>query len=178
MLYDRLLVHQCKKLSSLIEKPFDIHVLLSTLSFEAPKYHITHFLRFMWSQNADSRIANADVAIISAKGIQEAHAKLHKALGSFLRSRERAADTIEKDGMMSLVFNLVTLQDAANSIEIAADTKRNNTSMNAIAAMTMVFLPGTFTATILDAGIFFTNNNGHGIRVSSLWWLWVALPRR
>jgi hypothetical protein len=36
--------------SSLIEDPFDIHVLLSTLSFEASKYHITHFRRFMWSQ--------------------------------------------------------------------------------------------------------------------------------
>lgn len=78
---------------------------------------------------------------------------------------ERAADTIEfvirslekqemwflnyknrKDGMMSLVFNLVTQQDAANGMEIAADTKRDSTSMNAIAALTMVFLPGTFTA--------------------------------
>lgn len=36
--------------STLIEDPFDIHVLLSTLSFEASKYHITHFRRFMWSQ--------------------------------------------------------------------------------------------------------------------------------
>lgn len=48
--------------------------------------------------------------------------------------------------MMSLVFNLVTQQDAANTIEIAADTKRDSTSMNAIAALTMIFLPGTFTA--------------------------------
>lgn len=117
------------------------------------------------SQNADSHIANADVAIISAKGIQAAHAKLHRALKSPLCSTERGADTTEyvinslekqklwflnyknrKDGMMSLVFNLVTQQDAANSIEIAADTKRDSTSMNAIAALTMVFLPGTFTA--------------------------------
>ncbi|KAL3711275.1 hypothetical protein TMatcc_005073 [Talaromyces marneffei ATCC 18224] len=209
--------------SSLIEDPFDIHVLLSTLSFEASKYHITHFRRFMWSQfnrveeqigggskdraelreltrklqiisqNADSHIANADVAIISAKGIQAAHAKLHRALKSPLCSTERGADTTEyvinslekqklwflnyknrKDGMMSLVFNLVTQQDAANSIEIAADTKRDSTSMNAIAALTMVFLPGTFTATILGAGIFSASTNGNGIRVSNLWWLWIA----
>lgn len=117
------------------------------------------------SQNADSHIANADVAIISAKGIHAAHAKLHMALESAPCSTERGADTIEyvinslekqklwflnyknrKDGMMSLVFNLVTQQDAANSIEIAADTKRDSTSMNAIAALTMIFLPGTFTA--------------------------------
>ncbi|GAM40105.1 hypothetical protein TCE0_034r12194 [Talaromyces pinophilus] len=209
--------------SSLIEDPFDIHVLLSTLSFEASKYHITHFRRFMWSQfnkveeqigggtkdraelreltrklqiisqNADSHIANADVAIISAKGIHAAHAKLHMALESSPCSTERGADTIKyvinslekqklwflnyknrKDGMMSLVFNLVTQQDAANSIEIAADTKRDSTSMNAIAALTMVFLPGTFTATILGAGIFSASTNGLGIRVSNLWWLWIA----
>lgn len=43
--------------------------------------------------------------------------------------------------MMSVVFNLVIQQDTANSI----DTKRNSTSMNAIAALTMVFLPGAFT---------------------------------
>jgi len=47
---------------------------------------------------------------------------------------------------MSLVYNLVTQQDAANNIQIAADMKRDSTSMNAIAALTMVFLPGTFTA--------------------------------
>jgi hypothetical protein len=117
------------------------------------------------SQNADSHIANADVAMMSARGIQASHAKLHLALNSLPCRSETAADEIEyviqslekqklwflnyknrKDGMMSLVFNLVTQQDAANSIEIAADTKRDSTSMNAIAALTMIFLPGTFTA--------------------------------
>jgi hypothetical protein len=112
------------------------------------------------SQNADSHIANAGVTIISAKGIQATHAKLHRALESSPRSMERGADTIEyninslkkqkiwflgyknrKDGMMSVVFNLVIQQDTANSI----DTKRDNTSMNAITALTMVFLPGAFT---------------------------------
>lgn len=115
------------------------------------------------SQNADSHIANADVAIISAKCIHAAHVKLHMALESSPCCTERGADTIEyvinslekqklwflnyknrKDGMMSLVFNLVTQQDAANSIEIAADTKRDSTSMNAIAALTMIFLLGTY----------------------------------
>lgn len=50
-----------------------------------------------------------------------------------------------KDIAMSLVFNLVTQQDAANNIEIAKDMKRDSSSMNGIALLTMVFLPGTFT---------------------------------
>lgn len=47
---------------------------------------------------------------------------------------------------MGLVFNLVTQQDAASNIQLASSMKRDSTSMNAIAALTMVFLPGTFTA--------------------------------
>jgi hypothetical protein len=141
---------------------------------------------------------------------------MHLALKSLPCRTEKAADAIDyviqslekqklwflnyknrKDGMMGLVFNLVTQQDAANTIEIAADTKRDSTSMNAIAALTMIFLPGTFTAvrflflfkkkpsalvflaaninkTILGAGIFSANLSGDGIHVSNLWWLWIA----
>lgn len=51
-----------------------------------------------------------------------------------------------KDIAMSLVFNLVTQQDATNNIEIAKDMKRDSSSMNWIALLTMLFLPGTFTS--------------------------------
>ena len=51
-----------------------------------------------------------------------------------------------KDIAMNLVFNLVTQQDAANNIEIAKDMKKDSSSMNGIALMTMIFLPGTFTS--------------------------------
>lgn len=210
----QIISRSIQKPGELTSDPFDLHVLLSTLSFEASKYHVTHFRRFMWSQvrtpfhchydiiltwaakfnrveeqiagvqtkdrkelreltrqlqiisqNADSHIANADVAMMSARCIQASHAKMHLALNSPPCRTEKVADAIEyviqslekqklwflnyknrKDGMMSLVFNLVTQQDAANTIEIAADTKRDSTSMNAIAALTMIFLPGTFTA--------------------------------
>lgn len=47
---------------------------------------------------------------------------------------------------MSLVFNLVTQQDAANNIGIAKAMKRDSSSMNGIALLTMAFLPGTFTS--------------------------------
>ncbi|KAL9124493.1 MAG: hypothetical protein Q9217_006181, partial [Psora testacea] len=116
------------------------------------------------SQNADSHLGNADVSIITATGIRNAHARLYQWRdGAFISQHVR--DSIEyviksmekqkiwflnyknrKDSTMSLVYNLVTQQDAANNIELAADTKRDSTSMNAIAALTMAFLPGTFTA--------------------------------
>ena len=51
-----------------------------------------------------------------------------------------------KDSTMSLVYNLVTQQDAANNIQLGIDMKKDSTSMNAITVLTMVFLPGTFTA--------------------------------
>lgn len=51
-----------------------------------------------------------------------------------------------KDIAMSLVFNLVTQQDAANNMSIAKDMRRDSSSMNGIALLTMVFLPGTFTS--------------------------------
>ncbi len=51
-----------------------------------------------------------------------------------------------KDIAMSLVFNLVTQQDAANNIMISKEMKRDSSSMNGIALLTMIFLPGTFTS--------------------------------
>ena len=51
-----------------------------------------------------------------------------------------------KDIAMSLVFNLVTQQDAANSFRIAQSMRKDSSSMNGIALLTMVFLPGTFTS--------------------------------
>lgn len=51
-----------------------------------------------------------------------------------------------RDIAMSLVFNLVTQQDAANNFRIAEKMKHDSSSMNGIALLTMIFLPGTFTS--------------------------------
>lgn len=185
-----------RRASIFLRDPFDIAVILSTLSFEAAKFHAQKFRRFMWtqvnkvddhlagledsdrrqlsdltkqlqiiSQNADSHIGNADVSIITATAIRTVHNRLHKAISSPKQIHERAADSItyviesmqkqkiwflnyknRKDSTMALVYNLVTQQDAASNIQIASSMKRDSTSMNAIAAMTMAFLPGTFIA--------------------------------
>lgn len=39
-----------RKPSVFLDDPFDIHVILSTLSFETSKYHVKRFQRFMWAQ--------------------------------------------------------------------------------------------------------------------------------
>lgn len=203
-----------------MDAPFEIHVILSTLSLESSKHHVKRFQRFMWtqinkvndhlagletsdrsrlgdltkqlqivSQNADSHIANADVAIFTASAIRDAHSRLAPWLPSsrtFIQ--RRAEDSISyvissmekqktwflnykqrKDSTMSLVYNLVTQQDAANNIQIARSMKEDSTSMTSIAVLTMVFLPGTFVATVVDAEIF-----GASAR-DKLWLIWVTI---
>lgn len=81
-----------------------------------------------------------------------------------------------KESVMGLIFHITAQTDALNNIEIASDMKRDSTSMNAIAGLTMVFLPGTFTASVLSAGIFQPGTGGptSGFKVTGLWWLWVV----
>lgn len=38
------------KAAVLLGEPFDIAVILSSLSFETSKYHVKRFQRFMWTQ--------------------------------------------------------------------------------------------------------------------------------
>lgn len=126
------------------------------------------------SFNADSHLANAAVAIGNLNSIKLAHQRIHPLHYSASDaannvasevSIERTADAIDyliessekqrmwflsyqnrKNNTMGLVYNLVTQQDAANNIGIAVEMRKDSSSMNAIAALTMVFLPGTFTA--------------------------------
>lgn len=209
-----------QKTAVFLDDPFDIHVILSNLSFEISKYHVKRFQRFMWTQinkvddhlagletsdraklgdltkqlqiiskNADSHIANADVAIITATAIRDVHYRL---LTSLPQSNpfilQRVEDSISyiissmekqrmwflnykqrKDSTMSLVYNLVTQQDAANNIQISHSMKQDSTSMNAIAALTMIFLPGTFAGTLVGAGVF------GGAIGEKVWLIWAAI---
>lgn len=118
------------------------------------------------SLNADSHLANAGTAITNASSVRHAHARLHCVLRpNSTLPKQASADAIDylmaslekqkmwflnyksrKDNTMGLVYNLVTQQDAANNIGIATEMRKDSSSMHAIAALTMVFLPGTFTA--------------------------------
>ncbi|OWY48291.1 hypothetical protein AALT_g7086 [Alternaria alternata] len=79
-----------------------------------------------------------------------------------------------KDVIMNLISHLNAQEHTLNTIQIAAETKRDSTSMTSIALLTMVFLPGTFTAIVLSAGIFQLTPNTTSFEVTGLWWLWVV----
>jgi hypothetical protein len=115
------------------------------------------------AQSVDSHLANAQVFMYTARGIQEMATRLkvsHKG-----RLRQRTIDMADhlvtsmekqhmwflnyrgrKDVVMNMIFHFNTQEDALNSIELAADMKRDSTSMTSIALLTMMFLPGTFIA--------------------------------
>ena len=121
------------------------------------------------SKDVNKLISDVDVALRNLTKMQEAFERLDQSSSGHATTppthRQQLGDTLQylhssmdkqkmwlhnyrdrKDIAMSLVFNLVTQQDAANNISIAKDMKRDSSSMNGIALLTMVFLPGTFTS--------------------------------
>lgn len=115
------------------------------------------------AQSVDSHLANAQVFLYTARGIQEMATRLNVSKKGKLRQRtiDMAAHLVtsmekqhmwflnyrgRKDVVMNMIFHFNTQEDALNSIELAADMKKDSTSMSAIALLTMVFLPGTFIA--------------------------------
>lgn len=115
------------------------------------------------AQGVDSHLANAQVFLYTAKGIQDMASRLNVSKKGTLR--QRTLDMVShlimsmekqqmwflnykgrKDTVMNLIFHFNTQTDALNSIELAADMKKDSTSMSAIAGLTMVFLPGTVIA--------------------------------
>lgn len=123
------------------------------------------------SYNADSHIANASIATLNASALKQLHRQLRSYrsvnAGTFFVTpqEQRTTEALDyivesmekqkmwflnyksrKDNTANLVFNLVTQQDANNNMSIARDMKKDSSSMNGIAALTMFFLPGTFTA--------------------------------
>jgi Mg2+ and Co2+ transporter CorA len=60
----------------------------------------------------------------------------------------------------------VTQQDAATSASIALEAKADGNSMKVIAALTMLFLPGTFLSSVFGMSM---------IKDEARWWLYVAL---
>lgn len=146
------------------------------------------------AQNVDSHLANAEVFLYSAKAICDACMRLKVMSSKCGRVRERSLDMIRhvitcmekqemwflnykarKDATMNLIFHITTQQDALNNIEIASDMKKDSTSMAAIAGLTMVFLPGTFTASMFSTSIFESKPGATAsVTVTGLWWLWLA----
>lgn len=71
------------------------------------------------------------------------------------------------------VNNLVSQNHSHSATIIARETRKDSSSMKTIAALTMLFLPATFIATVF--GMSFFDYSDHGILVSGHWWLYVVI---
>ena len=69
--------------------------------------------------------------------------------------------------------NLVSQSHSASSTLIASETRKDSASMKTIAALTMLFLPATFLATIF--GMSFFEFSADGLSVSRQWWVFVVV---
>lgn len=61
---------------------------------------------------------------------------------------------------------------AEETKRIAEETMKDSTSMKTIAALTMLFLPGTFVSAVL--GMNFFNGEGNTFKVNHLWWVYLV----
>lgn len=77
-----------------------------------------------------------------------------------------------KDTAMSLVFNMVTQLDSATNLATSHRMSLDSSSMHAITIVTMVFLPGTFTATLFSSVAFRATDSGT-MEITD--WMWPLL---
>ncbi|KAL1656509.1 hypothetical protein SLS61_000973 [Didymella pomorum] len=70
------------------------------------------------------------------------------------------------------LFHLANQRTAEDTAKIAEQTQRDSASMITLAAVTMVFLPGTFICTIVSTNFF--DFGEQGLAVSDQWWVLLA----
>ncbi|RMY75983.1 hypothetical protein D0862_13832 [Hortaea werneckii] len=136
------------------------------------------------SQDIDSKTASADMTHMIVRRAGRFRQRKSQNNNNICTAVEQTADALQylsesiesqrrwvisykarKDIALNLVFNLVTQQDAATSATIAREAKADGNSMKVIAALTMVFLPGTFLSSVF----------GMSVMEEKRWWLYVAL---
>ncbi|KAL8933822.1 MAG: hypothetical protein Q9216_006197 [Gyalolechia sp. 2 TL-2023] len=84
---------------------------------------------------------------------------------------------------LSVVANLIAQNDSRTNIAIAEasrriafETKRDSDAMKTIAALTMVYLPATFVATLFGMVFFSTESiSASGFQVNPLWWIYLVV---
>ncbi|KAF2107878.1 hypothetical protein BDV96DRAFT_693097 [Lophiotrema nucula] len=81
---------------------------------------------------------------------------------------------------INLLFHLTNQREsrtstsiASSTAKVAEQTQRDSASMITIAAVTMLFLPGTFVSAILSTTFF--EFGAEGLNVSSQWWILLAV---
>ncbi|CAI6341357.1 unnamed protein product [Periconia digitata] len=94
-------------------------------------------------------------------------ALLRQVVGNMKRRNEYLKESVQ--AQVQMVYALLAQQDNALSHRYGAD-------MRVIAAVTLVFLPGTFVATLFSASFWdFSPANSNGPHVSSWVWLYVVV---
>jgi Mg2+ and Co2+ transporter CorA len=85
-------------------------------------------------------------------------------------------------GLITLLYNLITGHDSSTNLRIAAESakiaheaKRDSTSMKIIAAMAMLYLPPTFVCSLFGTNLVALNTSAPQptFVVSRLWWLYI-----
>ncbi|KAF8249256.1 hypothetical protein K440DRAFT_641288 [Wilcoxina mikolae CBS 423.85] len=97
------------------------------------------------------------------------------------KGRQMEVDNLSKRVgiQINMLFSLASQRDsrvnariAEESKRIAAETRKDSSSMKTIAALTMVFLPGAFIAAVL--GMNFFHIDGNSFVVNDKWWIFIA----
>ncbi|KAK7418095.1 hypothetical protein QQZ08_011382 [Neonectria magnoliae] len=76
---------------------------------------------------------------------------------------------LRKETAMNFVFHIVTQQDSATNLKVAYRMSNDSSSMNTVTILTMIFLPGTFTATVFSSVAFRAADSGAAETTEYLW---------
>ncbi|KPM39332.1 hypothetical protein AK830_g7256 [Neonectria ditissima] len=76
---------------------------------------------------------------------------------------------LRKETAMNFVFHIVTQQDSATNLKVAYRMSNDSSSMNTVTILTMIFLPGTFTATVFSSVAFRAADSGAAETTDYLW---------
>lgn len=143
------------------------------------------------SQDVDFLVSSTDIGITMLESMMTAQSRLLVMQGepaeapshstsAYLKkafeSRKRwlRGARQRKETAMNLVYNLVAQQDIETNMEIARDTRRDSSSMKAIAILTMIFLPASSVSSFFGMG-FFSNDGSNELQVAHQWWMFIVV---
>lgn len=157
-----------------------------TLEFEV---HLIAFLREQHDTLTQMRLQNTS----SEDAKMAIRAQAQKITNSFSMSASQIQHMLNQVRTLSLRIRIqlgivesrlnqsnaqTQAQMSKTQVVIAEETKKDSMAMKTIAAVTMLFLPGTFTASLFAMPFFGTtkgNGQGDGFDVSHWFWLYVII---
>lgn len=174
-LFDML--HLCQQDLMFMERTIDFQVQL------------IQFLQEQHRELTDMRllVASSDTERSSIRS------QAQKIINSFAMSASQIHHMLSQVGTLSLRIRIqlgivesrlnqanakTQAQMSRTQVIIAEETKRDSIAMKTIAAVTMLFLPGTFTASLFAMPFFGAsdgNGQGEGFDVSQWFWLYVVI---